>query len=232
MDLNHLRLEAPTGHPPHAWTDEEKAHLEDALRTVAKEEGRFSIIPGAHEFAGRPPPTPEQEAKLSAALDKIFPSKESNMTQATTAVDMNVVEQQSAEAAEQLLQQDGWSIVRELHAAALDSINQTGLAVLPIMANLDDYKLILNDPAGFEQRFETLTNDIAMVMVTAKALGEKSEGKKGKPTAEDIQLISSLTMDYTKVQGYIERTIQPLILVLVEELEAVGVTELNIKQGN
>lgn len=32
----------------------------------------FSTVPGAHEFAGRPPPTPEDEARLKEALDKMF----------------------------------------------------------------------------------------------------------------------------------------------------------------
>lgn len=137
----------------------------------------------------------------------------------------------SADAATELLKQDGWSIIRELHATALDSINQTGLAVLPIMANLDDYKKILLDPVGFEQRFQTLSKDISLVMVATKALGEESEGKSGTPSSEDLDLISTITMGYTKVQGYIERTIQPLILVLVNELEAVGVTSLTIEKG-
>jgi hypothetical protein len=232
MDLSNLTLQAPTGHPPHAWTPEERVALDKALRQVADAEGRFSKIPGAHEFADAPPPTVEDYRRFDKALDTIFDRKDSTMTEvtATTNID-DLIVTQSEEAATALLQQDGWAIVRELHAAALDSISQTGLAVLPIMANLDDYKLILKDPVGFEQRFETLSNDISMVMVTAKALGAKSEGKTGKPNAADIELISSLTMDYTKVQGYIERSIQPLILVLIDELEAVGVTELKIEQG-
>lgn len=31
-----------------------------------------SNVPGAHEFAGRPSPTPEEETRLNASLDKIF----------------------------------------------------------------------------------------------------------------------------------------------------------------
>lgn len=150
------------------------------------------------------------------------------MTQAKQTVDMNEVITKSAEAANELLGQDGWNIVRGLHAAAIDSINQTGFFVLPVMTNLDDYKLTLTDPAGFEQRLDTLTTDIANLMVTVKALGVKSEGKTGKPTAEELDLIGKLTMDYTRVQGFIETTVQPLILVLADELEAVGITELNV----
>lgn len=182
----------------------------------------------AHEFADRPPPTPEEEARLGEALDQIFKRKDSKMTQAKQTVDMNEVITKSAEAANELLGQDGWNIVRGLHAAAIDSINQTGLFVLPVMTNLDDYKLTLTDPVGFEQRLDTLTTDIANLMVTVKALGVKSEGKTGKPTAEELDLIGKLTMDYTRVQGFIETTVQPLILVLADELEAVGITELNV----
>lgn len=233
MDLHieHLHLEAPTGHPPRAWTPEERVALDKALREVAKEEGRNKFIPGAHEFADRPPPTVDDYRRLDKALDKIFPSKDSNMSEVAQTVDMNDVIQKSAEASEQLLQQDGWSIVREMHASVLDSINQTGLVVLPIMANLDDYKLKLKDPQGFEQRFQTLSDDITSIMGTASVLGAQSEGKTGKPTEAEISQISGLTMAYTKVQGYIERTVQPLILVLVDELEAVGITELKIEQG-
>lgn len=229
MDLSNIRLEAPTGYPPHAWTDEEKARLEDALRTVAKTEGRdISLIPGAHEFAGRPPPTPEDEARISATLDKIF-SKESKMEQATPTVDMNEVIEKSSEAADALLSQDGWSIVRQLHEASLDAINATGLVVLPIMSNMEAYKLKLSDPEGFEKRYATLSNDITHLMVAVKALGDKAAGKKGKPTQADLELIGKLTMDYTKIQGHIEQAVQPLILVLVEELEAAGITELKVE---
>lgn len=229
MDLSHLNLEAPTGHPPHQWTETEKTNLTAALKQVADEEGRFSIVPGAHEFAGRPPPTAEDEARLTTALDKIFPNKESKMSQVNEPVDMNEVVTKSAEAADQLIKQDGWRIVHQLHASIIDSINQTGLVVLPIMANLDDYKLILKDPVGFDQRFQTLSNDISYLMVTSKALAAKSEGKVGTPDAADVELISSLTLDYTRLQGYIEQTVHPLILILVEELEEVGVTELKIE---
>lgn len=182
----------------------------------------------AHEFANRPPPTPEDEARLGAALDKIF-SKESKMEQATPTVDMNDVIQKSSEAADALLDQDGWSIVHAMHEATLTSISQTGLVVLPIMTNIDEYKLKLTDPEGFEKRFATLSNDITHLMVAVKALGAKSEGKKGKPTKEDLELISKLTMDYTRVQGHMEQAVQPLILVLVQELEAAGITELKVE---
>lgn len=182
----------------------------------------------AHEFAGRPPPTPEDEARLNSTLDKIF-SKESKMEQVTPTVDMNDVIQKSSEAATELLNQDGWSIVRQLHAASLEAINQTGLVVLPVMANMEEYKLKLSDPVGFEKRFATLSNDITHLMVAVKALGERSADKKGKPTPAELDTIGKLTMDYTKIQGHIEAAVQPLILVLVEELEAAGITELKVE---
>lgn len=229
MDLSNIRLEAPTGHPPHIWTAEEKAGLVTALKQVAREESRdLSTIANAHEFAGRPPPTPEDEARINATLDKIF-SKESKMEQATPTVDMNDVITQSAEAADALLDQDGWSIVHQMHGATLDAINATGLVVLPVMTNMEAYKLKLTDPEGFEKRFATLSNDVTHLMVAVKALGTKSADKKGVPTREDLELIGKLTMDYTKIQGHIEQAVQPLILVLVEELEAAGITELKVE---
>jgi hypothetical protein len=229
MDLKFENIEAPTGHPPHAWTPEERVALDTALREVAEKEGRNKFIPGAHEFADRPPPTVDDYRRLDKALDKIFPSKESNMSEVAQTVDMNEVVATSEEAASELLKQDGWSIVRELHTAALDSINQTGLFVLPVTANIDAYKAKLKDPEGFAKRFETLSNDIMGLMTTLSALGAKSQGKTGKPTEADVAFLSTLTLDYAKVQGYIERTVQPLILVLADELEAVGITQLTIE---
>ena len=32
----------------------------------------LSTVANAHEFAGRPPPTPEDEARINATLDRIF----------------------------------------------------------------------------------------------------------------------------------------------------------------
>lgn len=229
LQIEHLRLEAPTGNPPHAWTPEERVAFDKALREVARAEGRDKFIPGAHEFADRPPPTVDDYRRLDAALDKISQSKESNMSEVAQTIDMNEVVATSEAAAAELLKQDGWSIVRELHAAALDSINQTGLFVLPVTANIEAYKAKLKDPEGFSKRFETLSNDIMGLMTTVKALGAKSEGKTGKPTEADVAFLSSLTLDYAKVQGYIERTVQPLILVLADELEAVGITQLTVE---
>lgn len=75
------QLTAPTGQDPHVWTPEQTAALAEALREVAIKEDRlpkkhFSTIPNAHETAHLPPPTPEQEARLAEALDKIFPPKD------------------------------------------------------------------------------------------------------------------------------------------------------------
>lgn len=150
------------------------------------------------------------------------------MTQATETVNMQEVIETSESASIALLQQDGWNIVRTMHAALLDTINQTGLFVLPVMQNLDEYRTVLVDPTGFEQKFATLTRDITSVMVAAQALGTKSEGKEGKPTETDLNLIDSLSLDYTRLQGYIEQTIQPLILVLAGELEDVGINKLEV----
>lgn len=153
------------------------------------------------------------------------------MTEVTPTIIDETTINKSKDVAESLLQQDGWSIVNELHAAALDTINQTGLFVLPVMANLDDYNLILKDPVGFNKRFETLSNDIAALMITVKRLEQYADGKKGKPTLDEIDTISKITLEYSRVHSYIELTIHPLILVLTDELEAVGINELTVNSG-
>lgn len=221
-----VRLQAPTGHPPHEWTKEEQDKLTKALKHIAIKENRigdaFSTIANAHEFSHLPPPTKEDEIHLNKTLDKIFNQENKEMS---TNDEMVI---KSAEAAEQLLEQDGWSIVKELNRAVVDSLNQTGLVVLPIMSKLDEYKTKLSDPEGFVTKFETLNKDILVLLEELRGLSALSEGKSGKPSPDEMETIQILTIGYTRIQGAIERSVHPLILNLVDELEAIGVTELSV----
>lgn len=140
------------------------------------------------------------------------------------------VADQSAQAAAELLKQAGWSIVAELGRALAQGINSTSLVVYPISVKLEEYKALLTDPEGFEAKYNTLRKDVASVAAVLVALYEKHEGKTGAPTEEELPLVNGLTLGYTKVQGHLEQAIHPLMLNIVAELEAVGITELSIEE--
>lgn len=141
------------------------------------------------------------------------------------------VADRSAEAAQELIKQSGWSIVAELGRALAQGINSTALVVYPISVNLDKYKALLSDPEGFEAKYNTLRKDVATVSAALVALYEQHEGKEGAPTVEELPLVNGLTMGYSKVQGHLEQAIHPLMLNIVAELEAVGITELTTEEN-
>lgn len=143
-------------------------------------------------------------------------------------VDMQEVELTSAVASNKLLAQDGWTIIRQLQTALLESINQTGLFTLPVTLNLDEYIKVIKDPEGFNARFATLTNDLMGLMVTAKSLGDRIGDKTGKPTEDELEIVGKITLDLTRLQGYIENTVHPLIIILADELEQVGINDLTV----
>lgn len=137
--------------------------------------------------------------------------------------------QSSSEAAVELIKQDGWSIVNELAKTVAHGINNTALVVLPVKVNLEEYKTKLVDPIGFEAKFNTLCKDVGIVNTAIKQLFDQHESKSGTPTPEDIGLINILTLGYSKIQGHLENAIHPLMLNLVDDLEAVGITELKVE---
>lgn len=135
----------------------------------------------------------------------------------------------SAATATELLKQSGWDIVNEMAKAAADLINSTALVVLPVSVNMEEYKSKLTDPEGFENKFNTLRNDVLKATKVLSALHAEHEGRSGAPEEADMDLIQALTLGYSKLQTYIESAIQPLILNLVEQLETAGITELTVE---
>lgn len=189
----------------------------------------LSSLINAHECTGTP--TPEDEARLDATLNKIFDRKESSMTNVTTQETINVAEvvETSATTAQELLKQAGWDIVNSLAATVAEGIQTTALVILPVAANLADYQTKLTDPKGFEAKFNTLKTDVQTMSKAVSVLFQQHDTKKGEPKPEELPLINTLTLGYSKVQGHLEAAIHPLMLNLVEELEEVGVTDLTIK---
>jgi len=140
------------------------------------------------------------------------------------------VADKSAEAAQELIKQAGWSIVAELGRTLAEGINATALVVYPISVNLEKYKAKLTDPEGFEAKYNTLRKDVKNISQALVGLYEHHDGKTGVPTEAELSLVNALTLGYTKVQGHLEQAIHPLMLNLVAELEAVGITELTIEE--
>lgn len=142
------------------------------------------------------------------------------------------VAQKSADAARELIKQSGWSIVAELGRAVVEGLNATSLVVYPISVNLDEYKSKLSDPEGFEAKYNTLRKDVHKMVTATVILYEQHEGKTGAPQSdEELVLIDGLTLGYTKIQGHLESAVHPLMLNIVSELEAAGITELSIEDS-
>ncbi|ABY62968.1 hypothetical protein ST201phi2-1p137 [Pseudomonas phage 201phi2-1] len=140
------------------------------------------------------------------------------------------VADKSAEAAQELIKQAGWDIVAEMGRALAEGINATALVIYPISVNLEKYKALLTDPEGFEAKYNTLRKDVKNISQALVGLYEHHEGKKGTPTEAELSLVNGLTLGYTKVQGHLEQAIHPLMLNIVADLEAVGITELTIEE--
>lgn len=190
----------------------------------------LSTVANAHECKGTP--TPEDYARLDAALNTIFNRKESSMENVNRQEPINVeeIEATSAEAAKELIKQAGWDIVNALAAQVAEGIQSTALVVLPVTINLEEYKSKLTDPEGFEAKVKTLKADVQTISKATSALFKQHEHRKGEPTKEDYGLVSTLTFGYSKIQSHLETAIHPLMLNIVDELETVGITELTIKE--
>lgn len=150
---------------------------------------------------------------------------------ATDLITTDVVEQ-SATVARELIKQSGWSIVAELAGAVAQGLNSTSLVVYPISVKLDEYKALLTDPEGFEAKYNTLRKDVLNMSAVMVELYKHHEGKTGAPaTEEELVLCNGLTLGYSTLQGTLESAIHPLMLNIVSELEAVGITELSIEES-
>lgn len=177
------------------------------------------------DVAGKPPPTAEDEARLNAALDTIFNHTPAGNTQMSdvTKEQLDQVVDQSAVAAEELLRQDGWAIVRALHIATAAAINATQVVVLPIAGNLNDILEKVSDPEGFDKAFSTVQGDILSVITKMEELLPKFSGKTGTPTPADQVLLGQLALEYSRLQNMADSAIQPLLFKLISEMQTAGI---------
>ena len=196
----------------------------------------LSHIANAHEFAGRPPPTAADEQRINNSLDLIFNKGNTEMTEQTTPVEPTLTVEQleemaevSGKAASELLRQDGWAILTAMQKALLQGVNSTGLVVLPVMSNLDEVCGKVTDPEGLRKIMTTLQNDVSLFITGLNILSSRHEGKEGKPTEAEVEMMHEVSYGYSELQGHLERAINPLVLQVADILEAAGITELAIK---
>lgn len=191
----------------------------------------------AHEFEDRPPPTAADYARLDKAMNTIFNKGNTEMTeQAIQTTDEEITVEMleeagatSALAAMELFKQDGWAIVARMQKALLQGINATSLIVLPVVANLEEVSAKMTDPTGFKKIIATLQNDIGEVIKTVKVLGEQHVDKEGGVSADEMNLVDTISLGYSRLQDILDRAIQPLVLQVAELLEGAGITSLELK---
>lgn len=153
------------------------------------------------------------------------------MTEPTITIDqLEELAEQTSVVASELLKQDGWAILTQMQKALLQGINSTGLVLIPVLGNKADVLAKVSDPVGLDKILETLRLDITNVSAALKLLSVQHEGKKGEPEPADLLLIDKVSQGYSDLQGHLERAIQPLILQVVDILEAAGIHELEIKK--
>lgn len=158
------------------------------------------------------------------------------MTEQTTPVEPTLTVEQleemaevSGKAASELLRQDGWAILTAMQKALLQGVNSTGLVVLPVMSNLDEVCGKVTDPEGLRKIMTTLQNDVSLFITGLNILSSRHEGKEGKPTEAEVEMMHEVSYGYSELQGHLERAINPLVLQVADILEAAGITELAIK---
>lgn len=176
-----------------------------------------------------PEETPEVKEELDMALEGVLETKEVKDT-ASQEVTEEILEQ-SAEAADGLLKQDGWAILRQLYLITAQSIESTKVVILPIMMDLDNILAKLSDPIAFKAILDNTRNDLSNMISALEMLNEKHYGKKGVPSDEDFELINIVSLGYTKIQAHMDSAIRPLLFSLIETMQEAGVDTLSLVKG-
>lgn len=130
--------------------------------------------------------------------------------------------------AEKLLEQNGWSILRQLFGACAQHLVTTQDFVLPALAGFEDYKAQLDDPTAFQKNLQTLVADLGAMAEALQLATGRHVGKEGAPTAEELTLVGELTLAYNQVQSQLELSIDPLIFSMIDTMKAAGITSFAI----
>lgn len=137
--------------------------------------------------------------------------------------EFNEAVEMSADLSETLLMEQGWDILEELHKATFASVVSTSLIMIPAMQNKDKILANVSDPIAFSKNLETASTEIAGLVKSVQLLHNGHMEKKGSPTIDDMELVSDLTIGYSKIQTSMETSVQPLLLAMVDYLQEAGV---------
>lgn len=129
----------------------------------------------------------------------------------------------SGEVCDALLMQDGWNILNELGKATHASVLSTSLVMIPAMQNKELILTKVSDPIAFNKNLETASDEIASLVKSLQVLQGGHYNKEGSPSIEDMDLISELTLGYSKIQTAMETSVHPLILAMVDHMQEAGV---------
>lgn len=131
--------------------------------------------------------------------------------------------EKSSEVADQLLMAQGWDILNELHKATYASVIATSMVMIPAMQNKDTILEKVTDKQSFQTSMDTASKEISEMVKSVQMLHKGHSGKTGTPGMEDIELISELTMGYSRVQTAMETAVEPLLMAIVEKMQEAGV---------
>lgn len=129
----------------------------------------------------------------------------------------------TAEVADELMMQQGWDILNELHKATYASVIATSMIMIPAMQNKETILSKVSDPTAFSNNLATASNEIAELVKSVQSLHKGHFDRQGNPGLEDMELVSDLTMGYSKVQTCMETAVQPLLLAMVDHMQEAGI---------
>ncbi len=125
-------------------------------------------------------------------------------------------------ASEAMLESQGWDILNELYKASFSAIAATSLVMIPATQNAESILAKVADPDAFVKCLATARSEIAELIKSVGALHAMHRERSGKPTLEDYEMISDLTLSYSQIQFGVESVIQPLLFAMVDYLKEAG----------
>ncbi|QBX32232.1 hypothetical protein [Pseudomonas phage PA1C] len=189
---------------------------------------KFSELPfNLMDTIHHPKPTPEDEKRLSEALDKIFPHnpklEHNQMTALSPKEQLDQAVEASAVAAQQLIKEDGWAILRELYRTTAAALNATSIVIIPALERREEILSKLSDPEGFSKDLQNCMSDIEQMISALEALSILHVNKTGTPDLADLDQIGKLTLGYANLQHKVETAVQPLLMGLIAKMQEAGV---------
>lgn len=151
--------------------------------------------------------------------------KEFQKTQVAESIqsDFNAAIEKSAEASEVLLVSNGWDILEELHKNVYASVVSTALIMIPATKNKEAILESISDPEAFTKNLNTASGEIANLVKAVQHLHNGHCEREGKPLPEDVQMISDLALEYSRIQTCMEASVQPLLLAMVNHMQEAGI---------